>query len=270
MLQTPTVLKAAFSTSSNAPQTTEEASDNQMPSWAFSRSPKCAKCVGPKWWARPGDSTTPTVLYQWLTLCVTHCASIAMGTTVHWLYKLPPTWSVFNNSSRPDISFLKIHFLEWFTFVSPNSERSLRKRCSLYFSRKELSGKWKVTNLHMETLHWRLCHNAEGTKTFQQLIKNTCGNICMKNICWTWKFEELSYRPTTFLLKLCQFIQRFFITVSKWKSWLFMNNEHPNHQLNCQIINKQKSCSRMAKTWLKSPTQLSNCLFFFYQIVTKK
>ena len=67
------------------------------------------------------------------------------------LYKLPPTWSVFNNSSRPNISFLKIHFLEWFTFVSPNSERSLRKRCSLYFSRKELSGKWKVTNLRMES-----------------------------------------------------------------------------------------------------------------------
>ena len=32
VLQTPTVLKAAFSPSSSAPQTTEEASDNQMPS----------------------------------------------------------------------------------------------------------------------------------------------------------------------------------------------------------------------------------------------
>ena len=97
---------------------------------------------------------------------------------------------------------------------------------------------------------YQFAHRDSPLETLSKCWRNQNFSTTNQKYFWkifVWKIfvehENLRswvYRPTTFLLKLCQFIQRFFITVSKWKSWLFMNNEHPNHQLDCQIVNKKK------------------------------
>ena len=53
-------------------------------------------------------SSTSDSLFASHTVHASQWAPLLIGC----MYKLPPTWSVFNNSSRPNIPFLKIHFFD--------------------------------------------------------------------------------------------------------------------------------------------------------------